>query len=182
MTRARQRPLGGALVKKLGLRGVVATKHQAILPAGEVADDLEVVGAWRDARGVFGGEARGEGPERTVHRHEALAGFADVADARPFGIPAVGAIVGVARLRQTETRPLAVFHHHQDQGAEIPTNRPDRVLGWVGVAGESTWSSDFRELIAADEGPVAGAIEGAQGTADDSGIFEGVARVLTVVR
>ena len=50
---AGERALGGTLIEELGLGGVVAAEDEAVLPAGEVADDLEVGGARRDAGGMF---------------------------------------------------------------------------------------------------------------------------------
>ena len=49
-----------------------------------------------------------EAPEHAVHGHQPV-GLADVADARPFGVPAVRAVVAVARLRQTEGLPFAAI-------------------------------------------------------------------------
>ena len=179
---AGERALGGTLVEELRFGGVVATEDEATLPRREVADDLEVGGARRDAGGLLGREVRGELPEEPVHGHQARAFLADVADARPFGVPAVCAVVRVAALRQAVARPLAVFHHHEDDRAEIPADGPDRILGRVGVAGEAAGPGDFGELVAADERPVACAVEGAERAARDRRVDERLGALLAVVR
>ena len=117
-----------------------------------------------------------------MHRHQARAVFADVADARPLGVPAVRAVVRVAALRQAVARPLAVFHDHQDDGAEIPADGPDGILRRIGVAGQAAGAGDFGELVAADERPVALAVERAEAAADGGRVGAGGAGVLTVVR
>ena len=93
-----ERAFRGTLVEEFGFSGVVATEDEAALPGREVADDLEVGGARRDAGGMLGREVRGEFPEESVHGHQAGAFLADVADARPFGVPAVRAVVRMAAL------------------------------------------------------------------------------------
>ena len=51
----------------------------------------------------------------------------------------------------------------------------------MGVAGESTWSGDFRELIAADKRPIAGAVEGAEAATDDGRVGQGLGAHLAVI-
>ena len=52
----------------------------------------------------------------------------------------------------------------------------------MGVAGESTWSGDFRELIAADKRPIAGAVEGAKAATDDGRVDGGLSATFAIVR
>ena len=93
---AGERALGGTLIEEFGFRGVVAAEDEAVLPAREVADDLEVGGARRNASRVFRREAGGEFPKEAMHGHQARAFFADVADTRPLGIPAMRTVIRVA--------------------------------------------------------------------------------------
>ena len=106
--------LGFAFVEELALGGVVAAEDDAVAPAGEVADDFEVIGTWRQAGGVGGVEVFREAPECAVHRHEQI-GFTDVADAGPLGVPAVGAIVGVAGFREAVGVPRAAVEDLKDE-------------------------------------------------------------------
>ena len=106
--------LGFAFVEELALRGVVAAEDEAVAPAGEVADNFEVIGTWRQAGGVGGVEVFREAPERAVHRHEQI-GFTDVADAGPLGVPAVGAVVAVAGFWEAIAVPRAVVEDLQDE-------------------------------------------------------------------
>ena len=92
------------------------------------------------------------------------------------------AVVRVAAFGQAVARPLAFFHHHEDHRAEIPADGPDRVLGRVGVAGQAAGSGDFGELVAADERPVAFAVEGAERAARDRRVDERLGALLAVVR
>ena len=177
-----ERALGGPLVEELGLGGVIAAEDEASLPRSEVADDLQVGGARREAGGLLRREVRGEFPEEPVHGHQTRACFADVTDARPLGVPAMRAVVRVAALGQAIARPLAVFHDHQDDGAEIPADGPERVLRRIGIAGQAAGSGDFGELVAADERPVAFAVEGAERAARDRRIDERLGAALTIIR
>ena len=106
--------LGLAFVEELALRRVIAAEDELIIPAAEVADDLQVVRARREAGGISGAEGLGELPERAVHGHEELAA-ADLADARPLGVPAVRAVVAVRAFRQAEAVPLPGVEHLQNE-------------------------------------------------------------------
>ena len=172
LARAGERAFRRTLVEEFGFRGVVATEDEAVLPAREVADDFQIGGARREAGGLLRRKARGEFPEEAVHGHQARAFLADVADTRPLGVPAVGAVVRVAAFGQAVARPLAVFHHHQDDGAKIPADGPQRIFRRIGVAGQAAGPGDFGELVAADERPVAFAVERAEASADDGRIDE----------
>ena len=95
-----------AFVEKLRLRRIIAAEDEAIIPAAEVADHLHVGAADTDAVCIGSGEGAREAPESAVHGHEQIV-FANVTNARPFGVPAVGTVVAVADFRQTKRMPLA---------------------------------------------------------------------------
>ena len=111
-----------AFVEELGLGRVIATEDEAALafpararlPAAEVTDDFEIRGARADAGGVRGTEGLRETPEHPVHGHEQVA-FADLADARPLGVPAVRAVVAVTGLGQAEGAPLTTVEQHKNE-------------------------------------------------------------------
>src|SRR5690606_11415807 len=89
-------PLGLARVEELVLGRVITTKDHPVLPVTEVADHLQVGAAGRDPGRTRGAETAWESPKRAVHRHQQIV-FADVANARPFGVPAVSAVVAMTR-------------------------------------------------------------------------------------
>jgi hypothetical protein len=66
--------------------------------------------------------------------------------------------------------------------AEIPADGPDRILGRIGVAGQAAGPGDFGELVAADERPVALAVEGAERAARDRRVDERLGALFAVVR
>ena len=119
----------------------------------------------------MGSEGFGEVPEHAVHRHEEVVALADLADAWPLGVPAVGTVVTVAGFGEAVAVPFALVETHQDERAGVPTGGPDRVGGWVWVAVDSAGSGDFGELFFED------GIEGA-GLAiplcEDAGLGEGI--------
>jgi hypothetical protein len=81
--------------------------------------------------------------------------LADVADARPLGIPALCAIVGVARLWHAKGVPLAGIEEHEDKRAMVPADAPDGIGGGVRVTGDAAEPGDVGELIPADDAPIA---------------------------
>ena len=94
------------------MRGVVTAQHDAILPAAEIADHLEVGRAWRDARRLPQGEPLGETPEHAMHGHQQIV-LTDLSNARPLGVPAVRPVVAVARFGQAKLVPFAILQKHQ---------------------------------------------------------------------
>src|SRR5207244_2071952 len=128
-------------------------EDEAVLPAREVADNFEIGAAWDDAGGVLRGEGAREFPEHAVHRHEQI-GFTDVANAGPFGIPAVRAIVAVAGFRQTEGLPFPPVEQHEDERFRIPADAPDGIGLRMFATGNAAGAGDLRELVAPHELPV----------------------------
>ncbi len=117
MSRPTNVALDFSLIQKLLLRRVVAAEHQAVVPAGEVPDDFQVGRARTDARCVLGGESLGEFPEHPVHGHKIirLTLGTHVADAGPFCVPAVGAIVAVAGFGKTVKTPSFIVVSNSQQ-------------------------------------------------------------------
>ena len=96
----------------------------------------------------------GKSPEAAVHGHQQRV-LADVADARPLGVPAVRAVVAVAGLGQAEGVPLAAVEQHEDERAMIPADAPEAVVAGR-IAVDATGTGDIGELVAADDGPLVG--------------------------
>ena len=113
------------LVQKFGFGSVVATENDVIAPAREVAYDFQIVGARRNAGGVFAAESFWETPHRAVHSHEEII-IADFTDAWPLGVPAVCAVVGVRGFGHAVKRPTSVWlAQREDGGFVIPTFQRD---------------------------------------------------------
>lgn len=105
-----------------------------------------------------------------MHGHEELVAFADFADARPFGVPAVGAVVAVAAFGEAVGVPLVFMQAHEDERAVVPADGPEGI-GVIGVAGDAAGAADFGELVAADELPVlAGGGPGGESAGGDGGV------------
>jgi hypothetical protein len=94
---------GFTLVKEFGFGCVITTEDHVIAPAGEVADDFQIVRARRNTGGIGAAECFRKTPQAAMHRHEEIV-FADLADARPFGIPTVSAVIGMRCFWQTVIR------------------------------------------------------------------------------
>ena len=87
--------LGGKLV--LLNRRVVAGKHDAAVPFREVCRVVQVCSERANAGCAPGGKRRRKVEERTMHVQQERS-FANGANPRPLGEPAVRRIVGVAAL------------------------------------------------------------------------------------
>ena len=173
--------LGAALVEEFAFSGVVAAEDDLVAPAGEVADDLEVIGAWGEAGGVGGVEIFREAPEGAMHRHEQI-GFADVADAGPLGVPTVRAVVRMRGFREAVAVPRAMVEDLENERAEIPADGPERIGGGIFVAGEAAGAGNFGELVAADDGPRGVmAVPGREDAGGDVGVDLGFFAVFAVV-
>ena len=89
-----------------------------------------------------------------MHRHQQVVAFADFADARPFRVPAVRAVVAVRALRQAVGVPGAVVEDLQNQRTGIPADRPQGIRRRLRVAENAAGAGHVRELVAADDLPV----------------------------
>ena len=173
--------LGLALVEEFAPGGVIAAEHQAVAPARKVADHLQVVAARPDAGAGGRREGFGKAPEGAVHGHQQRT-FADVADARPLGVPAVGAVVAVAGLRQAVALPAPLVQAHEQQRAMVPARAPDRIGVRMRAAVNAAGTGDFGELVAAHELPVlTGAAPLAERAARRGGIGEHARIAVAVV-
>ena len=178
--RGAARRFKGTVVQELFLRRVVAAEDHAVVPAREVADHFEVIGTRGDAGGTLEREGGRKAPEGAVHGGQQIL-LADLADARPLGVPAVRAVIGVAAFRQAVGVPLPVLQQHQDQRAVVPAQGPDRIGVRIGVAGDAAGAGDLGELVLADERPVALALPDTQRAGGDVGPHRGVFTARAVV-
>ena len=140
-------------VDELRLGRVVAAEHDAVVPPAEIADHLEIIRAGRDPGGVFPGKGRRKPPEGAVHGGQQVL-LADLADARPLGIPPVGAVVAMTALGQAVVMPFPVIQQRQDQGFRVPSHRPERVRRRVFVPQDPAGTGHFGELVAPHQLPV----------------------------
>lgn len=143
---SRDLALHPAGVQKLALRRVVAPEDEAIIPPAEIADDLQVARPRGEAGALAGREVFRKPPEHAVHCHQQIL-LADLADARPFDVPTVGAVVSVARLRESIGMPLALVEHGQDERAEVPSGGPHRIGLRLRVAVNPARPGDLGVLI-----------------------------------
>lgn len=74
--------------------------------------------------------------------------LANLADAWPLRVPAVGAVIAVASLWQTEDVPFAALEKHEQDGLRIPAHGPDRGIRGVSAAFDAIRAGNFGELVA----------------------------------
>ncbi len=158
----------------------VAAEDDAPIPGAKIAGDAKVGRAWGQAGGVGAGEGSGKAPETSVHGHEQVV-FADVADARPLGMPAVRAVVGVGGLGQPPGAPSAVIETLEQQRTLVPTHGPEGIGVGMLVAVDAARAGDFGKLRAPDELEISGAGPFAERAAFRIGIAFGERAVFAIV-
>ena len=173
-----------AFVEELALCRVVAAADDFAAPEAEVADHFQVRGTGADPEGFLRAEIGREVPELAVHRHEEIVGVAHFADARPLRIPAVRAVVAVRRFGEAVLEPLPAVQDHQDERAEIPPDRPERLAAFFLVEAENAArAGHFGELVAQNDLPVfALSVPLAEGAGGDFGTAKGFGGTLPVIR
>ena len=97
-----------------------------------------------------------EFPKHTVHRHQIVGGCfrTDVADTRPFCVPAMSSVIAVASFGQAIKSPaFFIVAHSQQDRFMIPSGCPQRVGSRLSVSVNSSGAGYFNELIPADGFP-----------------------------
>ena len=88
-----------------------------------------------------------------MHRHQQIL-LANLADARPLGVPTVRSVVAVTAFWQTVAVPDSGIETHQDQRAVIPAHAPHGIRFWFLCAVNAAGAGDFGELIPPHELPI----------------------------
>src|SRR5690554_5945256 len=121
-------PFDGPFVEELPVSRIITAKYQLVVPSGIIADNFQIGRPWPNPRTVFPTEGARKIPKHAMHGHRIIGLFrrAHIPDSGPFGIPAVGPVVAVARFGQAVKGPFTIPYPYQ-YGFVIPTRHPDRI-------------------------------------------------------